>query len=79
MWRGDARLRVQTREGVIDIGLRRDTRFVLGPESGLSLRDLRDPQAGVGHFVAIAGGPARDDGIIMADIVIVGREAPALD
>ncbi|GAB4322115.1 MAG: hypothetical protein Kow0010_02720 [Dehalococcoidia bacterium] len=77
--RDDARLRVQTREGVIDVGLRRDTRFVLGPGSGLTIRDLRDPQAGVGHFVAIAGGPARGDGTIMADIVIVGSEAPALD
>lgn len=73
--RDDGRLRVETREGVLDVGLRRGTRFVLGPDSGLRLADLRDPEAGIGHFVAISGGPARDDGIIMADIVVVGKAA----
>lgn len=76
--RTDGRLRVRTRDGVIDVVLRRQTRFVLGPDSGLTLRDLRDPQAGIGHVVAIAGGPV-DDGSIIADIVVVSRPLPPSD
>lgn len=77
--RSPERLRILTRDGLVDIGFRPDTRLILAPDSGLSLADLRGPEGGVGHFVAILGGPARDGEGLIADIIVVGGEAPRLD
>lgn len=66
--------RVKTDRGEISVVLRAETRIVIGPGAGLTVKSVREGDSAVGHEVALQGFVDRATGRFVAEVIWVGAK-----